>query len=359
MFDNEADKVTWRWCFYINLPIGGFSAAIVTFFFKTPEEAKATPAAPLEKLLQLDPLGVILVMAGTISFILAFQYGGQTHPWSSSLVVGLLVGSVAIFAAFAAVEIFSRNDRAMIPPRLVKHPKIWPLIPFTFFNAGTFFLAIYVLPLYFQTAQGVSATDSGVRNLPLIIPWVIGSIVSSGVIQKTGIAKPWLLIGASFAAIGSGLFYTLDINTGAGKWIGFQILGGFGWGLAIQVPLIMGQATVEASDLPLITAAVLFFNTIGGAIFVSAGQGSLVAKMIASLPADINPLAVLTAGATAIRDVFPAEAVKPILDAYLEGLRVAFIIGIAGIGAGVLLAPLGNWEKLDMTKAAAAAAGGA
>ncbi|KAM7220196.1 Major facilitator superfamily domain containing protein [Rhypophila decipiens] len=353
-----ADHVSWRWCFYINLPVGGFSAAIVTFFFKTPPEAKATPAPALEKFLQLDPLGVTLVMAGTISFILAFQYGGQTHPWSSSLVVGLLVGSVAIFAAFVVVEIMqNENDRAMVPPRLMKHPKIWPLVLFTFFNAGTFFLAIYVLPIYFQTAQGVSATDSGVRNLPLIIPWVIGSIVSSGAVQKTGVAKPWLLIGSVLAVVGSGLFYMLDIDSSAGKWIGFQVIAGLGWGLAIQVPMIMGQATVDPADLPLITASTLFFNTIGGALFVSAGQGTLVAKMIASLPSDIDPVKVLTAGATAIRNVFPAEAVPPILDAYLQGLRVAFIIGIAGIGAGVLVAPLGNWEKLDMTKAAAAAGG--
>lgn len=65
--------MSWRWCLYINLPIGGFSAVIVTFFFTVPAEARATEATPLKKFLQLDPLGIVLVMAGTISFILAFQ----------------------------------------------------------------------------------------------------------------------------------------------------------------------------------------------------------------------------------------------------------------------------------------------
>ena len=257
--------MSWRWCFYINLPIGGISAAIVTFFFTAPAEAKPTHASPLEKFLQLDPLGICLAMAATISFILAFQYGGQTHPWSSSVVVGLLVGSVAIAVAFVAVEILqSENDRAMVPPRLVRDAKLWPLCLFTFFNAGTFFLAIYVLPLYFQTAQGVSATNSGVRNLPLIIPWVIASIVSSGAVQSTGIAKPFLPAGAVLATVASGLFYTLDIGSGAGKWIGYQILGGIGWGLTIQIPMIMAQASVKPEDLPLITATILcksFFCT--------------------------------------------------------------------------------------------------
>lgn len=96
-------------------------------------------------------------------------------------------------------------------------PKRWSLSLFTFFNAGTFFLAIYILPIYFQAAQGVSATNSGVRNLPLIIPWVIGSMVSSSAVQKTGVAKPFLPFGAVLAAIASGLFYMLDISSGAGK----------------------------------------------------------------------------------------------------------------------------------------------
>jgi predicted MFS family arabinose efflux permease len=213
-------------------------------------------------------------MAAIISFILAFQYGGQTHPWSSSVVIGLLVGSVAIAAAFVVVEILqSENDRAMLPPRLIRDPKLWPLSLFTFFNAGTFFLAIYILPIYFQTAQGVSATNSGVRNLPLIIPWVIGSIVSSGIVQKTGVAKPFLPFGAVLAAVASGLFYTLDISSGAGKWIGYQILGGIGWGLTIQIPMIMAQASVEPQDLPLITASILCKFSRHSALYASLSEG--------------------------------------------------------------------------------------
>jgi len=354
-----ADYVSWRWCFIVNLPIGFTSAFFVWQFFNAPPEAKPTPATALEKFLQLDPLGIMLAMAGSISFILAFQYGGQTHAWSSPLVIGLLVGSVAIFAAFVAVEILqSENDRAMVPPRIIRDPRIWPNILFSFFNAGTFFLAIYVLPIYFQTAQGVSATDSGVRNLPLISPWVLGSTASSAVVQKTGIAKPWLLVGAVLSAVASGLFYTLDVSSGDWKWIGFQMIGGFGWGLSIQVPMIMGQAVVDPADLSLITACTLFFNTVGGAVFIAAGQGTLVAKMIATLPGDVDARRVLAAGAMGIRDAFPADVVPGILDAYISGLRVAFVIGIGGICVAVLTSPLGRWDKLDMTKAGGAAGAG-
>ncbi|PTB38655.1 hypothetical protein M441DRAFT_172398 [Trichoderma asperellum CBS 433.97] len=354
------DHATWRWCFYINLPIGGFSALIIFFFFTAPKEARPAPATPLEKFLQMDPLGIILAMAATISFILAFQYGGQEYPWSSSVVVGLLVGSVVITIAFVAVEILqTKDDRAMIPPRLMKEFNIWSLCLFTTFNAGTFFQAIYVLPIYFQSAYGVSATGSGVRSLPFIVPWVIASLVSSAVIQNTGIAKPWLPFGAALATVASGLFYTLDIGTSNGKWIGFQLLAGIGWGSNIQIPMITAQGTSKPADLSLITAIILFFQTVGGALFVSAAQGSLVAKLISELPSkapSVDPAKVIAAGATGIRGVFPAEVIPGILESYLAGIRVAFAIMIAGAGFATVTSVIGKWNKLD--KAAVKGAGG-
>lgn len=197
-------------------------------------------------------------MAGLICFILAFQYGGQTRPWNSSVVIGLLVGSVLFALAFVASNYFqSKNDRAIIPPRLVSDFKIWPLCLFTTFNAGVFFLIIYLLPLYFQTTQGVSPTTSGVRNLPLIVPWLVASIIAASFVQSTGYVKPILPFGAMLATIGTGLFYTLDIGTSTGKWAGYQILAGAGWGASIQFPMIIAQSSVQPQDLSMITATVL------------------------------------------------------------------------------------------------------
>jgi predicted permease len=105
-------------CFYVNLPIGGLAAAVVFFFFKTPDNARPTKATLKEKLLQMDFIGAALMMGLIISFILALQYGGQTHPWKSSAVIGLLVGCFAISVVFVAWEIYQK-ERAMIVPRLV------------------------------------------------------------------------------------------------------------------------------------------------------------------------------------------------------------------------------------------------
>jgi hypothetical protein len=115
-------------CFYINLPIGGVAAVIVLFLFQTPAKAMPVQATLKEKLLQTDLVGASLMMSLIISYILALQYGGQTHSWSSSVVIGLLVGFVAILAVFVAWEIVQK-ERAMIVPRLVSCDPMSPLTP--------------------------------------------------------------------------------------------------------------------------------------------------------------------------------------------------------------------------------------
>lgn len=105
-------------CFYINLPIGGLALVVITLFFKTPDAAKPVKAPMKEKLLQLDPLGLVLIIGFITSLILAFQYGGQTKAWNSSVVIGLFVGSGLMIFAFVAWE-FLQKERAAIVPRLV------------------------------------------------------------------------------------------------------------------------------------------------------------------------------------------------------------------------------------------------
>ena len=118
---STASSLTSIQCFYINLPIGGLAAVIGFIFFKPPSNAKPAEATTKEKLLQMDFVGAALMMGLIVSFILALQYGGQTHPWDSSVVIGLLVGFVVITITFIAWEIYQK-ERAMIVPRLVSDP---------------------------------------------------------------------------------------------------------------------------------------------------------------------------------------------------------------------------------------------
>jgi MFS family permease len=251
-----SDHVTWRWCFYINLPIGGLSGLIILFFFKTPSGAKPAVASLKEKVLQMDLVGTALVMGGVISFILALQYGGQTLPWNDKTVIGLIVGFVVIFIVFGFWE-FYNGERSMIVPRLFRRRDVWVPSLFIFLFAGAYFVVIYYLPIYFQSIDNTSPTDSGVRNLPLILSVTVATVVSGVFITATGIAAPVAVGGAAVATIAAGLLYTLDIGTSTGKWIGYQILGGFGWGAAFQIPMIIGQGTAAPDDISSVTAIIL------------------------------------------------------------------------------------------------------
>jgi len=344
-----ADHVSWRWCFYINLPIGGISAAILLFFFKTPPAAKPVAAPLSEKLINMDPVGTVLVMAGVITYILALQYGGVTYAWSSSTVIGLIVGFVLIVLAFFAWEYYN-SERSMIVPRLFRQRSVWVSSLFTFFFAGTYFIVVYYLPFYFQSIDNTSPTESGVRNLPLILAVTVGTIVSGAVISKTGLATPILVGGAAVATIGAGLLYTLDIGTPSPKWIGYQILAGIAWGFAFQVPIIVGQSNATPQDMSSVTAIILFFQTVGGAVIISAAQSSFINTLLNNIPEGVDRLLVIGTGATAIRQVFPEDLIPGILEAYMKGIKTTFAITVAGVGLAFVISLGSSWRRLNQEK---------
>ena len=243
-----ADKVSWRWCFYINLPIGGLGGATIFFLFQAPPAAKPVSATLKEKILQMDPVGICMVMGAIVSFVLAVQYGGQSKAWNSSEVIGLLVGFAAITAVFVLWELY-QGERAMIVPRLFKKRTVGISSVFCFLFTGSYLLAIYYLPIYFQSVFGLSPTMSGVDNLPLILT-VTAALIGSGIfLSATGLAIPVAVGSAVLTTIGSGLLYTLDTNTSTGKWVGYQILSGFGWGFGVQIPVIAGQSHSLPEDI--------------------------------------------------------------------------------------------------------------
>ncbi|KAG9792244.1 MFS-type transporter grgE [Exophiala dermatitidis] len=342
------DNLSWRWCFYINLPIGGVAAIIIFFFFHTPKAARPQAATLKEKLLQMDFPGTFTIMAAIVCYLLAMQWGGATKPWSDGSVIAVLVMFGVLVIAFGVIEYF-QGDRALLQGRLLKDRTLAAMSAFIFMVAGSFFILLYYLPIYFQATRGVSAAKSGIDNLPLVLGASLFTIVSGGLLTVWGQYVPLMAFGAILASVGSGLIYTFEINTNSGKWIGYQALVGIGLGLIFQIPVIVGQAVVKPSDLSSVSAMILFWQTIGGAIFISAAQAGFTNKMVKELPIrapGVNPALVLATGATDLRRVFPGDQIHGILSAYMEGLRVPVAICIACACVTFLLAFTPRWESI-------------
>ena len=209
-----------------------------------------------EKILQMDLPGSFTIMAAIVCYILALQWGGQSKAWNSSPVIGTLVGFVLILILFVIIEYY-QGERAVIVGRLLKDRTISVSMAFVFFLAGGFFLLLYYIPIYFQVVSGVTASESGVRNLPLILGTTIATIISGGLISAYGHFVPFLIIGSAMGTIGAGLLYTLSTTSSSSQWIGFQAVAGLGIGVALQVPVITGQAAVTPADLSSVTAMIL------------------------------------------------------------------------------------------------------
>ncbi|KAM5444078.1 hypothetical protein MferCBS31731_000595 [Microsporum ferrugineum] len=351
------DKVSWRWCFYINLPVGGISAAIILFFFTAPPASRPVKAPLREKLLQMDLAGTFTIMAAVVSFLLAMQWGGTTKKWSDSTVIGTLVVFGLLVIVFIANE-WWMGDRALLPPRLFKTWNISISSIYIFFFAGPFFVLIYYLPIYFQAIKHTSASDSGIRNLPFVLAVSIFSTISGGLIATFGHFSYLMVFGSVVLTIGSGLVYTFGIDTPAGTWIGYQILAGIGGGVALQIPVIVSQALANPEDLSSATAMILFIQTMGAAIWVSAAQTAFVNKILNRLPQvapKVNPALVIKTGASELHKVFSGKDLEGVLVAYGDGLKVTFIVCIALAGASVfvsaLIKPI-NLNKLQNKNAA-------
>ncbi|KAK1997330.1 MFS general substrate transporter [Colletotrichum falcatum] len=317
-------------------------------FFRAPDAAAPATAPWRERLLQMDLSGVAMVVGALLSYVLALQHAGVGAAWDSGLVVGLLVGFVLILAAFAVWERF-QGERAMIVPRLFAQRPVGTACLFTLFFSGSCYLVIYYLPIYFQSVFGVSPTTSGVDNLPLIVAISVAMILSGA------------FASAAIAMVASGLLYTLDVDTSTGRWVGYQILGSAAWGMAWQLPIIVGQSSASASDISTVTAMVLFFMNFGGTTFVSAAQAAFVNTIINTIPSSapaVDPVTVIDTGATQIRAMFPADQVSGIVLAYMSGIKVAFAISIGATGLACIISLACRWKRLNTedTKASGGAA---
>ncbi|MFE9792500.1 MDR family MFS transporter [Streptomyces goshikiensis] len=334
------DQLTWRWCFYVNVPI----AILVVI-----AAARTIPAVRAEGKPVIDYLGITMVAIGASALILATSWGGNEYAWGSPVIIGLFAAGVLALALFCLVE--TRAEQPMLPMRLFGTPVFGVCSVLSFVVGFAMLGAMTFLPTYLQYVDGDSATVSGVRTLPLVFGLLIASVFSGTVTSRTGRYRIFPIVGC--AVMAAGLFLLSTMRPGTSVWLEslYMFVLGTGIGLSMQVLTIAVQNTVDYADLGTATSGVTFFRTLGSA-FGTAVFGTIYANSLGpALKSGVAEAArrtgqdpALLAKAASSPDGvhrLPPEAAGPIVDAYADALHTVFLwtvpVALFGFVVGLFL----------------------
>ncbi|KAF4974354.1 hypothetical protein FZEAL_8732 [Fusarium zealandicum] len=335
------DRVSWRWCFWINLPITAAVFLLLIFTLKLP-----TPNTPVwTGLKAVDWPGSFLIIGGTLMLLLGLYLGGVYEPWNSAPVVCLIVFGIITTALFVLNE-WKLAKYPVIPVHLFRAWSSAAAYAVTFFHAFVFMGVAYYLPLYFQAVLLANPLRSGIYLLPFILSITFTAAATGAYIQLTGKYLSVVHVGLVIMTLGIGLMIDLDIDLNWRKLIPFQIVSGIGVGMNFEGPLLAVQTVVPLQDVAAATTAMSFIRTIataisiviGGALFQNEMRGKR--KMLVD---GLGPeLARLFDGATASASVeviktLPPESQLVVRKAFYQSLDTMWIMYTAFSGVGLLL----------------------
>jgi EmrB/QacA subfamily drug resistance transporter len=327
------DDLTWRWIFYINIPIGVVALIVV---------ASQVPGTLSRIHHTIDYLGTAVLSAAATAFILLTSLGGTTYAWNSAPIWILGIAGVVLVGVFVVVE--RRAAEPVLPLHLFKLRAFWVTSLVGFIVGFAMFGAITYLPAFFQVVRGISPTLSGVQLLPLMAGLLIVSIGSGQLISRTGKYRFWPIAGAGMMTLGLYLLSLMGVHTSAVLDSLYMLVLGMGIGGVMQVLVIIVQNAVPHGELGVATSGATFFRSIGGsfgtAIFGAIFSNVLVGNLAKNLHGVHLPAGFSSADATpALLSHLPAAVHLGFVTGYAESIQTVFIVATP-IAA---LAFLGTW----------------
>lgn len=293
-----------------------------------------------------------------VCLLLALQWGGSVYPWSNGRIIALFVIFAVLLVVFSAIQVW-KKDNATIPLRVVKKRSVAASAAFSALLGASFFSFIYFVPIWLQAIKGASAVKSGIMNLPMILGLVIMSVGAGIGVTTLGYYTPFCIASSCLMSIGAGLMTTWTTSTDHEMWIAYQALYGFGVGLGMQQPLIAVQTVLSHEDVPMGTAIIMFAQTLGGALFISAAQNVFTNKLVSNLAAvvpDLNPAIVISSGATSLAHNVPAEYLAGVQIAYNAAITNSFYVGLAMAVLSIFGAVSLEWKSVKGVQLEMAAA---
>lgn len=315
------DSLSWRWVFFVNLPLGIIALSAVASRLHLPVQHRDH---------RIDYPGAALLAGSSALLLLATVWGGNTYPWGSSHIVGLLAAGITLALVFVAWE--SRASEPIIPLQLFKNDIFTVSVILSLLAGVTMFAAILYIPLYQQAIRGYSPTKSGLLMLPLIIGLLVASVTSGRLTSKTGKYKPFPIIGTLILVFGLWLFSHLTLTTS--EWVlgSWMLVIGAGIGLFMQIMTLAIQNAVDHSQLGTATSAAIFFRSLGssfgGAVFGTILISRLSHYLLAAFPAvngrsPINVSAIRTGAG--LHNLPPTQS-HQVLEAFVRSFHDMFIL---------------------------------
>jgi EmrB/QacA subfamily drug resistance transporter len=269
------DNLTWRWLFYINVPIGIVALFVTTHALRVPFNRRDR---------RIDWLGALLLIAGVTAIVLLTTWGGKQYEWASFPILGL--GAVAIILTILFCFWETRASEPILPMRLFRNPIFAVSMVLLFCVGSALYTSDSFLPLFLQAVTGSSATKSGLLLMPLMIGVTVSSITTGRLTTRTGRYKIWPVVGLGLASIGVAMLSQLHADT---PWLYVsvaQLIVGMGIGMTIPTMTLAVQNSVDWTDLGVASSAVTFIRSLGGALGLAA-YGAVFSNRISALPPEI------------------------------------------------------------------------
>ena len=324
-------RASWRWCFWINLPVGAIAAIVIGILLEPPR-LHTSPSKPVwQKLRQFDWFGTLAFVPSILCLLLALQWGGSKYAWDDARIIVLFILFGILIIVFTLIQRYSQGT-ATIPRRVAKSRSMVFGALFAFSLSSALGSISYYLPLWFQGIKNASALHAGVMLLPVILGMIVGSILGGTVVTIIGYYKPLMVLSGVIVPLAAGLFTTFSADTPHSTWIGYSALAGIGAGLGFQQPMLAAQTVLEQDDVPVGTSIMIFSQSLAGAVFISVGSTIFSNRLLSALKSQvpqIDPRLILALGATELQTKIPAQYLGAVLVAYNHAIVGTFYAAVA------------------------------
>ncbi|KAI0540239.1 major facilitator superfamily domain-containing protein [Xylaria digitata] len=341
-------RLSWHWCFWISLPIGGLSLFLAPIGspVKDPEGRRGGIKQLVE---EFDFIGFTLWVLAVISLTLVLEFGGGRFDWTSGPLIALYVITVFFFVLFTFTQI-RRGDAALAPGRIVKHRSFAASALYVLSMQAVKAQITYFLPIFFQAAQNKTALESGVSTIPSFLSYFIFQIIANVSVSWIGVYAPFMLVGGLIGTAGTALLSTLTTSTPAPRWIGYQILALSGFGIGFNGPQIAAQTIFrDPNDTPIALTIITTCQDLGGSLGISIGSAiftSLVRQRVQDVIPDVTAAQIFGAGITGLQGLVSPEERPLIAEAYAYGVRVIFYVSVALAALTPILACFVDWKSV-------------